>query len=126
MMRHDRILERKFYPEGATIFREGDDGSQGFIVQVGSVELSRRSKNGQLTVGRIGQNGVFGEMALIEPGNRLFTAKALTDTTVIQIRNGEFQSKLKAADPFVRAVVRVMARSLRDIDRLVSRSESVD
>ena len=58
-----------------TIFQEGEHGDEFFVVVRGEVEI--RSGNRHLET--LGQDSIFGEMALIDDSPRSATAVALTD-----------------------------------------------
>ena len=76
------------FAEGQTIFREGDRGDEFFVVVRGEVEI--RSGNRHLET--LGQNSIFGEMALIDDSPRSATVVALTDVTVAPIKEKHFSS----------------------------------
>jgi CRP-like cAMP-binding protein len=63
---------------------------------------------------RIGAGGIFGEMAVIDGGPRTATATAIEDTKVTVINERVFKHKLKVADPFLRALVRLFVANLRN------------
>jgi CRP/FNR family cyclic AMP-dependent transcriptional regulator len=52
-------------------------------------------------------------MAVIDGGPRTATATAIADTTVVVISERVFKYKLKTADPFLRALVRLFVANLR-------------
>ena len=98
---------------GTEIFREGDPAGCAFVVKVGLVELDRTVKGVRTTFIRIGPGGIFGEMAVIDGGPRTASATAIEDTTLVLVSKEVFRSKLDAADPFLRGLVRLFVRSLR-------------
>ena len=63
------------FAKGDTIFQEGERGDEFFVVVRGKVEI--RSGNRHLET--LGQNSIFGEMALIDDSPRSATVVALTD-----------------------------------------------
>ena len=77
-----------YFAKGETIFREGEQGDEFFVVARGQVEI----KSGNRWFETVGQNGIFGEMALIDDSPRSATVVALTDVTVVPIRSSGFFS----------------------------------
>lgn len=87
------------FPKGASLFQEGRAGESLFIIHEGSVRLSARSATGgEVTLAEVGSGEPLGELALIQRGERLCTATALTDVLAVEIRHGDFQ-KLTAQKP---------------------------
>lgn len=81
-----RLRSNARYSAGSTIFSEGDVPSSGIQVIVeGEVEIFRQSPKGEVALAKLGPSQVFGEMALLsETNKRTASARALTDTTVMQ------------------------------------------
>jgi CRP/FNR family transcriptional regulator, cyclic AMP receptor protein len=75
----------------------------------GQVEI--RSDNRCLET--LGQNGIFGEMALIDDSPRSATVVALTDVTVAPIQEQQFLFMVKHTPVFALRVMRVLANRLR-------------
>ena len=99
---------------GTEIFREGDPAGRAFVVKVGLVELDRVVKGTRTPFIRIGPGGIFGEMAVIDGGPRAASATAVEETTLVLVSEEVFRSKLDTADPFIRGLVRLFVRSLRN------------
>ena len=109
----DKILERKVYQMGETIFKEGDEGSRAYVLQSGEVEISKLLDGNRSVLGTIGPGGIFGEMALIDDKPRMATATAMDTTTVILVSRQMLEDKLAKADPFLRGLINIFAGNLR-------------
>jgi CRP/FNR family transcriptional regulator, cyclic AMP receptor protein len=110
-----QILDHTVFPEGATIFREGENGSRAYIVQRGKVEFYKKLDNEDILLGSVGTGGIFGEMALIDDEPRMATAIVSEPTVCIVISEALFQKKLGALDPFLCGVLRVLVENIRSI-----------
>jgi CRP/FNR family cyclic AMP-dependent transcriptional regulator len=104
-----REVPPRYFAKGATIFREGEQGDEFFVVVRGQVEI----KSGNRWFETVGQNGIFGEMALIDDGPRSATVVALTDVTVVPIQEQQFLFMVKHTPFFALRVMRVLANRLR-------------
>ncbi|MBM3546338.1 MAG: cyclic nucleotide-binding domain-containing protein [Alphaproteobacteria bacterium] len=104
----------RFYAKGTEIFQEGQSGRRAFLVDEGLVELDRIVRGRRVPFVRIGAGGIFGEMAVIDGGPRTATATAIEDTKVTVISERVFKYKLKVADPFLRALIRLFVANLRN------------
>jgi CRP/FNR family transcriptional regulator, cyclic AMP receptor protein len=104
-----REVPTRYFAKGATIFREGEQGDEFFVVVRGQVEI----KSGNRWFETVGQNGIFGEMALIDDGPRSATVVALTDVTVVPIQEQQFLFMVKHTPFFALRVMRVLANRLR-------------
>jgi len=113
-MGRDTIIERKVFPEGETIFKQGSTGRTAYIVQKGSVDIVRvLDDESEKVLGTVGVGGMFGEMAVIDDSPRMATARAAEPTTVIVVTEQMFLHKLEQADPFIRGLMHIMADTIR-------------
>lgn len=103
------------FPQGATIFREGDNGNRAYIVQRGRVEFYKSVDREGLLLGSVGAGGIFGEMALIDDQPRMATAVVSEPAVCIVISEAHFQKKLAALDPFLAGVLRILVENIRSI-----------
>ncbi|HLO75527.1 MAG TPA: cyclic nucleotide-binding domain-containing protein [Magnetospirillum sp.] len=108
-----RVLERKVFYAGQNVFKEGDMGDRAYLIQEGQIEII---KNG-LPLATLGRGELFGEMALVDDQPRMATAKALTDVSVVIIGRDAFREKLSKADPFIRGLLNIFVRNIRNLTR---------
>jgi len=97
------------FKAGEFIFREGDSGVDLFVVQSGQVELRLRNR----LLETLGENGIFGEMALIDSQPRSADAVAVTDASVVPVSEKQFLFLVSHTPFFALKVMRVMAARLR-------------
>jgi CRP/FNR family transcriptional regulator, cyclic AMP receptor protein len=97
------------FAKGDTIFREGEQGDEFFVVVRGRVEI----RSGSRRLETLGPKGIFGEMALIDNSPRSATVVALIDVTVAPIKERQFLFLIKHTPFFALSVMRVLASRLR-------------
>jgi CRP/FNR family transcriptional regulator, cyclic AMP receptor protein len=103
------------FSKGDTIFSEGDQADEFFVVVRGKVEI----RSGERRLETLGPKGIFGEMALIDDSPRSATVVALTDVTVAPIKETQFLFLVKHMPPFALKVMRVLAQRLRRQNKAV-------
>ena len=104
-----REFPTRFFAKGNTIFKEGEQGDEFFVVVRGEVEI----RTGNRRLETVGQNGIFGEMATIDDSARSATVVALTDVAVAPIQEQQFLFMVKNTPFFALRVMRVLANRLR-------------
>lgn len=114
---HERIManddQRRSFAKGETIFKEGDQAAQAYLVEKGAVEIAKVIEGERRVLGTVDQGGIFGELALIDNQPRMATAGAASPTTLLVISKEDFNEKLKQADPFIRALLRIFVQNIR-------------
>ena len=95
-------FSRRFLKAGDVLFREGDTNGDGYIVEVGELELIRNEGDTKARTAVLGEGEVLGVWKILFANDaRYFTAKATIKTTVIVIPELYLQSMLDQADPFL-------------------------
>lgn len=107
-----REPDLRSYPNGSTIFKEGDPGDCMFAVVEGSVEIRLHGK----VVEQIAPGGVFGEMALIDGQPRSAAAIATSDCTLAAIPEKRFLRLVEQTPHFALQIMRVVTERLRRRD----------
>lgn len=108
-------LEVVRYPAGTVIFCEGSPGYRAFIVQSGLVEISKVGPKGEKVIGYVGGGEIFGELAPLDGEPRMASATAIKETQCIVMPEQLLRSRLAAADPFLRDLLFVMVRGMRQV-----------
>ena len=108
-----REFRTRFYAKGDTIFKEGEQADEFFVVVRGKVEI----RSGNRSFETVDRNGIFGEMALIDDSPRSATVVALTDVTVAPIQEQQFLFMVEHTPFFALKVMRVIANRLRRQNR---------
>ena len=111
------FMERKVYFPGQKIFSEGEEGARAYLVEKGQVEISKGTEGNIKILGTVSEGGIFGEMALIDNSSRMATATAVRETTLILITQAVFQEKLKKTDPFIRGLLNIFVRNIRNLSQ---------
>ncbi|MBT3915736.1 MAG: cyclic nucleotide-binding domain-containing protein [Rhodospirillaceae bacterium] len=113
--------EKRAFLEGQYIFREGESGDLAFVVLNGKVEISHVIEDKDNPIGTVIKGGMFGEMALIDNGLRMASARAIEGSVEVLVISREvFHKKLESADPFHRALIDILTSHIRGLaDQLV-------
>jgi CRP-like cAMP-binding protein len=108
------MAEPRSVPAGTEVTREGEEGLEFFVAVEGDAVASVEGDE----VGRIGAGGFFGEMALIDGGERVATVTATTDMRLLVLGRHEFNEMLEIAMPAVTPkLLAVVGARMRMIDR---------
>lgn len=115
-MKIPNIFEADTKPEsftaGGIIFQEGQPGEDMYIVKQGEVELRVHGR----TVEIVPAEGFFGEMAVIEGGQRSATAIAKTDCMLMPVNAKRFEFMVHEIPFFAVHVMRGLSRRLRNFN----------
>ena len=103
------------FPAGSIIFQEGQPGDEMYIVKQGEVELRVHGR----IVEVVGPGGFFGEMAVIEGGQRSATALAKSDCVLMPVNLKRFEFMVHEIPSFAVEVMRGLARRLRSFNESV-------
>jgi CRP/FNR family transcriptional regulator, cyclic AMP receptor protein len=102
---------------GASIFAMGDPGSSMMLIQTGQVKISYPSSDGRvILLGEFSPPAVFGEIALLDGGNRSADATATTNCTLLVFERSTFTELLENNWPLADAVLKLVCARLRRSD----------
>jgi CRP-like cAMP-binding protein len=86
------------YPKGFLLFAEGETGHTMYIVQEGSVKITKIVDNKEVILAVLNKGDIFGEMAILENKPRAATAEICEDCTLLAVNRSNF-SKLISEQP---------------------------
>jgi CRP-like cAMP-binding protein len=86
----DRVNQTRRLPKGAIIFAQGSPDNNLYVVNEGSVRLTRIQNDSEVLIGRLKQGDIFGEMAFLENKVHLISAFAAEDVCLMIIDSEQF------------------------------------
>ena len=90
------------------------NGNTAFVLLSGKVQITRRIDGKIKPVGIVNAGGMFGEMALIDDAARMATARVVgASAEALVVSRRIFEEKLESADPFLRALITILAKRVR-------------
>ncbi len=105
---------------GETLFSEGDEGRELFVVTSGKVKLGRTSPDGRENLLAIlGPSQMFGELSLFDPGPRSATATAVNDVELRSLSHEALLPLLGDHPEVARALLHQLAARLRRTNEVV-------
>jgi len=114
-----RVVE---HAAGDEVFREGDLGTEMYIVHAGQVEILKNVDGVENQLAVLEKGDFFGEMSLLEELPRAATARALTDVKLLAINGSTFDQMLRGNPEIGVRMMRKLSRRLRQTDQLLERT----
>jgi CRP-like cAMP-binding protein len=100
------------YPSNCLLFAEGEKGHELYIIQKGSVKISKIVNNQEVVLAVLGKGDIFGEMALLEDKPRAATAEIYEDCTVLAVNRANFAGLIKGQPELVSRLTTLMAERI--------------
>jgi len=110
------------FSAGEVVFREGDLGTEMYIISEGKVEILNRMGGEERVLAVLEKGDFFGEMSVLEDLPRAATARALTDSRLLQINGSTFDQMLQGNPEIAVRMMRKLSRRLRETDELLKTS----
>ncbi|MCB9378800.1 MAG: cyclic nucleotide-binding domain-containing protein [Holophagales bacterium] len=107
------------FPEGEFVFREGELGTEMFILHDGRIEILKEMNGEQKQLAVLEKGDFFGEMAILEDLPRTASARSLTPVKLLQINGSTFDQMLRSNPEIAVRMMRKLSRRLRETDRLL-------
>ena len=109
------------FATGDTIFREGELGTEMFIIQEGEVHICKTLKGETHTLSKLEKGDFFGEMAILESVPRTADAIAHTDVKLLAITGSRFDEMLRRNPEIAVRIIRKYSKRLREANTLLER-----
>lgn len=103
------MLEELEISSGETILKKGDTGNAMYMIVEGQVRLH----DGERNVTDLGENDVFGELSLLDPGPHPASVTALTDTRLLCLEQETFYELIEDHSTVAWKIIQILARQLR-------------
>ena len=112
-------------PPGATVFSEGEVGTEMYVIQSGSVAIVKKVKDELKTLSVLEKGDFFGEMSILEDVPRTADAVARTDIELVRINKSTFDEMLRNNGEIAVRMLRKLSRRLRETTALLEQSTGV-
>jgi CRP-like cAMP-binding protein len=115
-----RLARGRTFADGAVIFRKGDEASGLYVVARGRVKISSGSRDGrEVVLNLLGPGEVFGEVALIDGGERTAEAVACEPVRLLVLDRAPVIALLEAKPALMLRMLVTLTRRVRWVsDRL--------
>ncbi len=110
-----RGFRTRTFNAGDIIIRRGDTPNCAYIVQDGEVIIACGQGPSRHHLSMVRPGGIFGEIAAIDGKPSVIEAIATIDTACLVVPLELLNEKIANADPFLRALLRILGRNLRTV-----------
>ena len=111
LSRMERIAKRQ------TVYLPGDPAETVFVIKEGRVKISRLSPDGkEITLAILKEGELFGELSLVETGQREEIAEALAETVLCVIKKEDFEGLLKQKAGLALSVTKLIGFRRRELE----------
>lgn len=117
----DTRLERIHVKAGERIFAQGEAGDAAYILNKGKIRITQHVDGQRIELDTVDSGQIFGEMAVLDGGRRAASAVAMEDSVISRVPKPIFERKLEGADRFLRALITLFIKNIRDSHRLFLR-----
>lgn len=123
-----KLVTQKHYTKDEIIYLATEDVGRFLIVEHGQIKLATISASGRESITRVLSSGDFdGEANLFGSGTRNVTATALTNATICQISQVDFQELLVASPDLALNLLKTMSQKIKELEtqRAVAKTSDV-
>jgi len=97
------------YKKDTMLFCEGEPGDELFIIQKGSVKISKVIGDNEVLLAVLKVGDIFGEMALLEGKPRAASASAYDECEVVVVNRANFEQMIKTQPQLIAKVTTLLA-----------------
>ncbi len=102
----------RFYPKDTMVFSEGMPGSELYIIQKGSVKITKIVDNNEVLLAVLKSGDIFGEMAILENKPRSANAVAYEDAYLLAVNKANFERMVATQPQIVTRLTTLLSERL--------------
>jgi CRP-like cAMP-binding protein len=102
----------RFYPKATMICSESEPGDELYIIQKGSIKVSKIVDDKEVLLALLKAGDIFGEMALLENKPRSASGIAYEDTTVMVVNRANFQRMVQTQPQLITRLTQLLAERI--------------
>ncbi len=108
---------RQNFLSGEVVFRQGDMGTDFYIIYQGNVDIKIHKNNQDVIVATLGEGEYFGEIALFDNQPRTATVVAHNDCILLRLSQKVFLDLARQRPEILLNICRVLSQRLRDVEK---------
>lgn len=116
-----RVLKKGDY-----LFREGDASDTMFVIKAGKLAILKSKGTSEIMLAELGPGDMVGEMAFFDQKPRSASARASTDTTIIELPFKALNAQFKTFPEWAKAIMRTVNNHLRNANQKIKSLEKSD
>jgi CRP-like cAMP-binding protein len=102
----------RFYPKDTMVFSEGMPGSELYIIQKGSVKITKIVDNSEVLLAVLKPGDIFGEMAILENKPRSASAVAFEDAYLFAVNKANFERMVQTQPQIVTRLTNLLSERI--------------
>jgi cGMP-dependent protein kinase len=110
-----KLLAERSYKAGAFIIKQGEPGSEFFIVKTGELKVTASQSGVEVDIGTLAAGDYFGEQALQNDAPRAANVKAVSDVSVFVLGRKKFEEILGPLSAILERVIQARQAEVKDI-----------
>ena len=108
-----QIVKYQTFNDQQIIFNEGTFGDWMYVIEEGSVEISRTVEGKKIFIANLKEGELIGEVAYITKGSRSATATAVGKTTIGTIDRNFFDTEFNGLSSDFQTILKTLALRLK-------------
>ena len=100
------------YPKDTMIFSEAQPGHELYILQKGSVKITKIVSDNEVLIAMLEPGAIFGEMALLEDKPRSASAIAYEDATLLAVNKANFKRMVATQPQMITRLTQILSERL--------------
>jgi CRP-like cAMP-binding protein len=105
--------------EGDIIFKEGEEGDRMYIIQEGTVRISKLIAGKEHILAILEKGEFFGEMAIVNRTRRTATATAVADTRLLSFDRKGFQAMIEKNSKIALMIIDKLCRRIQKANQQI-------
>ena len=114
------------YPKNSMIFAEGEQGDELYIIQKGSVKISKIVNNNEVLLAVLKPGDIFGEMALLESKPRAASASTYEDCQVLAVNRANFERMISTQPQIITRLTTLLSERIWFIYKQLANTQISD
>jgi len=103
-----KIIHKK---QGDAIVKEGEETSDAYIILEGEIEVTKKGKH----LATLGENSIFGEIALVDKRPRTATCTAKTAVALGMVTRDNYKDLIRIRPQAVIPIMRIISDRMRNL-----------